>query len=393
MSMTGVDSTAGGSAARSTRGRTPFYMPRLNGAEFDISVSEMMLTFTEGQHDVATLTCVSETLEDTEDLVGQPMSFFWGVAPRTQPFNGYINDVTEEQKSQGSLSFKISLLGTTKMLFQGTPRFWSNKTITSAIRDIASSSKLGLGGHKHSFVWGTIAQTEETDWQMVTRLVRRAGWTLFSRLGVVLTYDPNVLYKNSGIYTRLMSGMDDLASDDRKLLNFDFTETAPFMPGNLGTQIGYFTTNNTVQLSKQPGDFQGYVFETSLPIRNQTEAAEHIKAFDTTFETWSENGIARIWGDADIYPGMVVEVITSAPRYRYSAKDGRWLVRATGHQADRQQFQSILYLTRPEKAKRTALLANTDYRNFWEDEPGGARAKPVVSLLDETWVSSWRVAV
>ena len=394
MSMTQIDPSAGGSAARSTRGRVPLYSPRLNGEDFDISVTDMQLTFTEGQHDMATLSCVSETLEDTEDLVDKPMSFFWGMAPRTQPFYGYIVDVNEEQKSQGSMSFKLSLLGPTKILFEGQPRFWSNKTISSALRDLVSSSKLGMGGHLHTFVWNAIAQTEESDWTMVNKLARRIGYAIFSRLGVVVTYDPFKLYKESGIYTRLRSGVDDLATDDRKLLSFEAAETAAIMKGNLGTRVGYFTSDDKIQLTKQPGEFKGYIFETGLTIRNQTEAAEHIKAFDTSFEDWGENGVARIWGEADIAPGMCVEITTAVPRYRYAKNDGRWLVRAAGHQADRQQYQTILFLTRPDKAKRATFApSNIEYKPFWEEEPGGARPKPTLSLLEDRWMSSWRVSV
>jgi hypothetical protein len=204
---------------------------------------------------------------------------------------------------------------------------------------------------------------------------------------VVLFYDPGKLFKESGTYTRLMSNLDDLGSTDRNMLSFDATEAGEILQGNLGMRIGYFTTSDSVQVSKQSGEFKGYLFDTDPIVRNQTEAAEYILSLDTSWNDWTDNGIARIWGDADLYPGMVVEVVTANPRYRFVKADGRWLVRSVGHQADRQQFQTILFLTRPD---RNVIPTDNIYRAFWEDEPSGAKAKPKVSLVEDRWVSSWR---
>ena len=386
MSMTQIDPTAGGSAARSTRGRTPVWHPRLRGEDFDVDVNEMTMTLTEGQHHAATLTCVSETLENTDDFVDAPISFYWGVAPRTEPFYGYVTDVSEEQQSHGSLSFKLSLLGATKVMFEATPRFWTNKTATSAARDLCAFNRLGFGGHDAPFVWSSLAQTEESDWTMLRKLARRCGYALFVRYGVVLFYDPLRLYQESGSYTSLISGLDDLGSTDRNMINFEAHTSADVLQGNLGTRIGYFTTSDTVQVTKQIGEYRGYLFETDLTVRNQSEADEYMKSLDRSMQTWSENGIARIWGDADIFPGMVVDVQTSRTG-RYGKTDGRWLVRSVGHQADRQQFQTILFLTRDKKHIATD---DTVYRPFWDDEATGSRPKPKVTLAEEEWISSWR---
>lgn len=387
MSMTALDPSAGGSAARSTRGTTPLFFPKLNGAEVDITVNEMTLTMTEGQHDAANLTCISTTLEDTEGFLDSAFSFYWGVPPRTELFQGYVTDVTEEQASQGTLSFKLSLLGPTKVMVEGQPRFWSNKSVTAAARDITGANRLGFGGHANTFAWTAIAQTEESDWAMVNRLTRRAGWMLIHRYGVVLMYEPTRLYREAGTYTRLVSGLDDLGSTDRNMLSFEAVETSKLLHSNLGTKMGYFTTSNGVQTISQSGDYLGYRFETGLVLRNQTEAEQHLKAFDVTHESWENNGIARIWGDADIWPGMVVDVRTSNTRYLTNKNDGRWLVRGVGHQGNRQQFQTLLYLTRP---KRIALPSDVIYKPFWEEEQTTPRSKPKLTLQEKRWLSTWR---
>ena len=49
---------------------------------------------------------------------------------------------------------------------------------------------------------------------------------MFSRYGVVLLYDPNKLYRETGSYTRWSSNNTDLGSDDRNLIEFEATEFA-----------------------------------------------------------------------------------------------------------------------------------------------------------------------
>ena len=145
MSMTQVDPGAGG-GARNTRGRTPIWGPRLNGEELDISVTEVSMTLAEGSHDSTTLTCVSSTLPDTEGMLDMPLSFYFGVPPHTELFQGYITDISSEQKSQGSLSFTMTVLGATKMMFEGQPRFWSDKSVTDAARELVTRQRPRLRG-------------------------------------------------------------------------------------------------------------------------------------------------------------------------------------------------------------------------------------------------------
>ena len=60
-------------------------------------------------------------------------------------------------------------------------------------------------------------------------------------------------------------------------------------------------------------------------------------------ERWNQQATARIWGDADIYPGMCVDVLTANTAYYRSKYDGRWLVTSPA-QDGHQQFQTLLYL-------------------------------------------------
>jgi hypothetical protein len=371
--------------ARSTRGTIPVYQPLLNGVALDVNITEAGFVFTAGEHDQVMISANSPTLDDTEGFLDSTLSFLFGTSPRMERFSGYITNVTEEQNSAGSLSFSLTVLGATKAMYEGTPRFWTDKTIPNAVRDLTHRNLLGYSGHAHTHLWKGLAQTVESDWMMARSLTRRIGWSLFNRYGVVLCQDPLFLFTDIGPYARLQSGSDTDVNTDRVLIEFEPTETAEALAENLGTKYGFFTTSSDVQIGTQPGTFKGYRFDTSTVIRDQTESATYLAALDHLTDDWSQHAMARIWGDADIYPGMSVEVVTTNTRFLRDKYDGKWLVKAVAHQMDRQQYQTLLYLCRPGNIAVKAI----NYTPFWVGGDSNGRSKPFLTIEQGKWVSSW----
>jgi hypothetical protein len=381
---------------RSTRGRTPVYAFMLNGETLDVLAQNATITSSEGQHDTATITVSSPTLTTTEKLTDMPISFRWGAPPRLETFNGYVMDVKEDtaQGSNVSLSFTMSVLGATKAMFDGKPHFWVNKSIPSAVKDLVSQNQLGYVGHDHSYLWSGLAQTDQSDWAFINKLASRLGWVILNRYGVVGCYDPVRLFRDQGMYTRLvMGGAQGLnLQADRILLDFQPLEEADALYTNLGREYGYFTSSGSVQIARQPGLFRGYTFATDVVIADQDAAKVHAESGNIDMDRWKQYAMARIWGDADIYPGMCVEVISTNKAYLKTKYDGKWLVRATSHQMDRQSYQTLLSLARPSGTAQVQVPA---YTPFWQ-EPAIRGAKPTLSLTrtstaeeTPTWVSSW----
>lgn len=388
MSMTSVNPTAG--ETRNTRGRAPVATLVRKGEMMDAEVTEVNVLFAEGQHDQAILSCISSTLENTDGFVDSTFSFYFGAAPRATLFQGYIVAVTDEQEAQGQLSFKLTVLGASKVMYEGKPRFWANKTVPDAVRELASANGLGFYGHSQSYLWRALTQTEESDWSAVNHLALRCGWVVYYRFGCLLLYDPGNLYNNSGEYTTLVSSQSNESIDDsadaRNLISFEATEDAEVLPENLGKRFAYFTTGNEVQIKEQGGDYKGFVFETDATIRNQEEAAAVVTAADTNIGGWRIHALARIWGDADIFPGMCVGIKTTTG---YSKNDGKWLVRTVSHQGDRKSYQTLLAMSRP---KNWVASGGVSYRPFWEEDMTSTRARPYLQESQGKWLSSWRTA-
>ena len=374
--------------ARSTRGRVPVARVLVNNEKLDVSVTSASMSMGDGQHDEARLSLTSDTLTSTTDMVDKPISFVWGVAPHSEYFHGYITEVTEEsQGATGALTFSLAVLGPTKVMFEGYPKFWSRKSATSAISDIVNKNLLGYTGHPHDYLWNALAQTDESDWEMLNVLADRIGWKLWNRFGIIGAFDPTKLFREVGVYARLVMGSDSGLSSDRVLLEFQPNERSKLLKENLGVKYGYFTTADVVQVVKEVGEFKGYRFATDIVVDNQDAANVYTTAASNAMDSWKQYALARCWGDADLWPGMCVEVVSTNARYLRAKYDGKWMIRATSHSMDRQQYQTMLFLVRPDS--KTAVATGT-YTPFWQD--GSGRSRPTLSLVGEDqprWRSSW----
>ena len=382
MSMTDVLSKP---TYRSTRGRVPVFRPLLNGEEFVITIQEATFQLGENNHDLAALSCTSADLTTTDGLVDSTLSFYYGQAPRTELFTGYITAVDETQAGKGNLSFKLAVMGATQVMQKGQPKFWRNKTISSAVESLSYINGLGFYSHPHTFLWDSLAQTTETDWQMATALAKRVGWSLFNRFGVLLLLDPMLLIRTQGSYATLLSAddRDFEPTENRRLIEFSPSEKGSTVPENMGAKIAYFTDSNDVQVTTETGEFKSFTFVSGHVINSVEEANLYANADTVRTSEWNQKAEARIWGDSDIYPGMCVDVITSNPAAYRNKFDGRWLVRSVRHHMDISQYQTSLLLGRPAS---DTPVSHDAYRSFWQD---AAKSRPTMSIQNKAWLSSW----
>lgn len=392
--MTMVESLTATITGRSMQGMTPVYRPTLNGVDLDITVSSLQIMLGEFQHDVVVIECSSDTLTDTASMVGSAISFWWGKAPRTELFTGYVDGVTDDKGPSGAgrLTFSMACLGATKEMQTGTPRAWDRITIPQVVKNLSYRGLLGFHGHDHPLVWPMIAQTEESDWRLICNLAKRLGWSVFNRYGVVMLYDPLKLFQSNGSYITLMSASyTNTAYEDyeRALVDFTPAEEADNSYRNIGAKLAFFN-GNQVQTVTQEGDEYTVFKYLNVAARTPEEADVYTNAGTRSAASWSQQAQARVLGNANIYPGMCVDVYTSDPRYFKGRYNGRWLVRQVQHQADRQTFQSLLTLCRPRGSFGMPLIP---YVPFWNEVSGitttPTKSKPAAILAGTKWNSSW----
>lgn len=380
--------------ASQTRGITPVYRLTLNGEPLDMVVSEAKMTMSEYQHDMVTLSGSSPTLTSLDKMPGAVVSFYYGLSPRTEIFNGYVVNVADDQNSQGvgALTFTLNILGATKAMQTGLPRFWTNRSIPSAVEMLVNLNLLGVTSHDQPFLWQTLAQTDETDWKRVCDFAKRIGWAVYNRYGVVMLWNPLQLFTDNGPVTNLIaSSYQGVSFDDMERTLVEFTPAEDSTPSyqNTGAKIAYFDHDN-VQVFTQQGDYTLYHFMTDIIIRSTAEATIFANTHDTLSGEWKQQATARVLGNATLFPGMCVDISTSNPKYFRDRYNGRWLIRGVSHQMDKQGFQTQLVVARPDSSTR---ISGGPYVTFWNNL---GKAKPSLILTaapaPETgsqWVSSW----
>jgi len=376
--MTMTDLMSGGqTSGRATRGRTPIYRILLAGDPLDVTVQDCTISTGENMHDTVSMTVTSNTRTNTEGLLEQPISFLYGTAPHTEVFCGYITEVAEQQNDSGVLTWVMGIVGPTKQMQSGVPRFWVNRTIPSAVETLSAISYLGFTGHAHTHLWPALAQTESSDWQMATSLATRLGWSVFNRYGVVMLQDPLQLFIEQGSVATLISENYTLAkstlAEERSLLEFEPTEAAESSSAQRGHKVAYFN-DATIQVAMQKGEHSDYRFLTDFVIRNAQEAEVYVNSKDSDSSHWAQSAKARIMGNAALFPGMCVEILTTQRNYFPGKFNGRWFVRGVQHKMDRQDFQSNLILARPEGKMQVSQAA---YTPFWQSL---TRPRPTLSL-------------
>jgi phage protein D len=373
MDMLGSPQTSG----RNTRGRTPIYRIMLAGEPLDVTVQDCSIMMGENMHDTVEMTVSSTERTTTAGLLEQPISFLFGLAPKTEVFCGYVIAVAEKQNESGTLTWTMSMTGPTKSMQTGNPRFWTQRTIPSAVETLTYVSYLGYAGHAHTHLWPALAQTDSSDWQMAVKLATRLGWSVFNRYGIVLLYDPLQLFRDQGSAATLISETYTLAKasmdEERVLLEFDPTEVAESSVEQQGYKVAYFN-NDQMQVALQKGDHSNYSFLTDFVIRDASEASLYVNSKDSDSSRWAQTAKARIMGNAALYPGMTVEVMTTNAKYYTGKFNGRWLVRAVQHKMDRQSYQSNLALARPDG---TTQVFTGGYVPFWQSL---GKSKPVLTL-------------
>lgn len=375
MSMTDLFSAQ--QSGRETRGRTPIFRPMLNGDEFDIQVSEAAFQFGENRHDQVTMSVSSTERTNTDGIVNGAISFLFGSAPTTDVFSGYVTDVREVNSSAGSLSWTMTIIGPTKTMQTGLPRFWTFKSVPSVVQNLAYLGYLGFHGHEHPHLWRSVAQTSESDWRTAVRQATKLGWIVYNRYGVVMCYDPLELFTGQGAFMSLISESYDtaLAQTDveRSLLAFEPVEESEDKVENMGVKAA-FLHDGVLTVATQQGVHNSYRFVDNWVIRDPEEARLYLNAEDSLVDRWKQRATARVLGNAQLYPGMSVDILTKDTRFYRGKFNGRWLIRSVQHSMDRSQFQTNLKLARPGGA--SVQVTQAEYKPFWEL---AKRAKPILT--------------
>lgn len=313
----------------------------------------------------------------------KPISFRYGTFPNYGYFYGYIVDATKDQPHQSEISIVYVCLGYTYPMRKSQSKVWSNTLASQIVQEIVTPYGLGFSFTGDDFRFERLAQTYQSDWQMVTKVARQLGKMCIPYDGVIRLIDPIAELDTDTSVATFEKSSNILDSSDLELLSFEAQAKEDSGDDDGLVKFSFFSPSNAViTIDDSEVDEIDKRTETHSYVSSQAYADQYEKTKQIV-DSLSQSGSARIRGNGSIKPGTVIGISTGAYRnVSTDSMDGRWLVGATKHEINETVFQTELTLIRDEYRP----LNDTLYEPF----RGQGRADPRITLSNGEWKSSWR---
>lgn len=147
----------------------------IEGAPFRLS--HFRYTQAKYQHELAYLTF--NEWDTSIDFIkpGIPVDFEIKDPKGTKKFYGYVHHV-EPNKTPGSDNVTVVVIGASYLLKQARQEVYKNITASDLAIAIAKQYNFSYGVTSHPRVYPQIAQSGQSDWQLLVRLAKQSGYSL-----------------------------------------------------------------------------------------------------------------------------------------------------------------------------------------------------------------------
>lgn len=369
-----------------TQSRTPPVVSpvTIDGILDDSSlIRSLEINHSAGKHSYASVKLTTST-KDVSQYMGSTISFRYGVYPRYGYFNGYVHRPGKSQPFKDQVEVGLECLGYTFQMRTSSPRLWRNTSPKQIMQSLLTDHRLGLYYEDPRYLLSRMAQTDESDWQMLI-----AAATEGSRLvcpwngGVIRAVDPITELEKGSVHAVYEKSSNTLDPPELSLMDFSAFSEDDSSPQDMVPQFSYFSSDNEVKTVDPAGiPDESKVRKTKSYVNGDSEA-QRLSYIANRYASIEDHATARIRGDGTVLPGTVVGISTGTPKFTNTDNmDGRWFVTEVRHQADESLFQTHLAMMRDQYRP----VSNARY----EPLRGDKRAEPRLSVSNGEWVSSWR---
>lgn len=367
---------------------------RIDDAEISSSIAaigEVTIDLREGHHDRAVISLQFQQSQ-IDSYTNKPISFTYGPPERFGRFYGYVTSPMPTRGYKSDLALTLECTGITWTMRYGQPRFWRDRQAELVVKELVEGYHLGLMldeflVENRGYRWHAIGQTDETDFQMCTKLAQRLGFCLFVTDGVVRLVDPVKALRTTGAFVTLTQG-DEVNDNTRDL--FDWAPSTQSLETRVSQlpRYAYFGKAGASYSAAYTSADETERFETHHVVTDPLMAQAHRQAWSTRPRRWSQQATARIRGHAGVLPGTLVNISTSTSSVIRNDYDGLWLVLGVKHSLTQGSFQSELTLAREPTFSRRNV---GDYREWYQ---ASRLAQPLITRRSLPggsfrWESSW----
>ena len=377
---------------------TPQLTSSLSGVLIDGRLQDFFVMWASGsfkENEHASMSLYVDTSTRATDygiMPGQRIEFTFGSRGNSQKFQGYVTAITPHQRLNGDKVIdeqEIQCMGPSMVLKGNKPRFFTEVTCTQAIARIVAESSLGFSDEfrRDETTWRTLAQTSETDWEMIVNLAERIGAHVVVTSGVVRLVDYNEIMARvlpTRVYTKqqqIPASIVEMVPPAGMLLDFTPTNQSTMDPFYDSSSLAYMVGGQAVEVPKlnQSGRFSLSNFSTKMPARTVQEAQTLQDGF--YIPPWVQEAEIRVMGDATVAPATTVDIVSRGDNPDF---DGIWYVKEVSHRIATMVFVTTMQIGR---VAQRAPNWKADYP-FWMGDQRG-----VPSLFPSgtgQWLSTWR---
>jgi phage protein D len=315
----------------------------INGVEIDyFSINQLSIDLEENKHDIVTFVMSGIPPKAITDYEGAPVRFsISSGSGRTQTFVGYVLYVEPEYDIRapvinGSVFYtaKIVCFGASVSMKSTKQRVWENTGIHKIGQEIAAYYGFSIETLKDDFVISRIVQTNESDWEFLSRVCLTYGYSFRVEGTHLSIWDP---FKSIGrresyeVLTPVNAITDAIPGS---ILKFKGTFGTLTPDGSsYRYQLSSFDASGLVASNNDPNSITAWsgVVETPKFLKSINASATSIGEARKMISakrrhTFPYNARLEIAAGAGIVPGGVVAI-----RGYKSGVDGLWYVKAVKH--------------------------------------------------------------
>jgi len=339
----------------------------IDGSEVSYtSINSVELHLEENMHDMLVLVVTGIPPKAITDYYGKAVSFRM-ISGRTtsHEFLGYVEDVRPYSFTGFGLinnspfqETRIVCMGASYNMRGSTSRVWRNFRISDIARDMCDKYKFSLDVPKDDLYIDNVAQTNESDWQFLTRYCTHFGYSVTVHSTHMHVFDPyNALSRQNSVHVleTLKSAKGDPTPRPGQILKFEGSFSRRHADGHYKeTIVSVLKEDNSLgELSSSTVDLRTngmarYPNRVSSYSDNFAEARRRISAVSK--EKYDYYADVQVLGIANCVPGGIVEVGDYSSDF-----DGFWYVQKVSHTLDSDKFITDLQIA---KNLNTELIFN-----------------------------------
>lgn len=374
--------------------RTPIRAFYINGQLVPApEIKEAELSRDAFMHDHLRVSFVYPDVRRVSELSGAPVVMRYGGGNAQGTFHGYVKDATPDigVNTLGiARLIEFTCLGPSSIMQSGSPRNFAGMTADAIAKQVVLPYQLAVISDRHPYVWPSLMQTDESDWQFLVCLAQRIGFLLVVDGVTVYFIDPLRIVTMSGTSVPLAAaGQSSNPGLLRADMKIGVKANTPAFANNVVSSIdalGNVVSGSSAHDARQ--SFLGGVTTSAGITRRKTgtvsvdTATARANAFScNTPDSWPYETQLVAKGDGRLRPGTLAALHVGDA----AELSGLWLCTSVVHNMNRGSYLMNAVLNRDSISKSSVPTPVVVDRG--RSGPLSTPASPV--LFNNRWTSPW----